>query len=125
MKSRIVVLVFLATLTAGCKTWRPVGPITPELTTRTSSDQLRVRLDDSESLVLRDWVVTEDSVRGRATGMGFTNTPRSVPIDEIWFVEERRLSVGRTIGLAALSWGVVSTIWAVVAYSNCNSGWFC
>ena len=95
--SRRTVLLVLV-LASGCHTWRRV-PLAPGDRVSLPAHSRVVRMG-GETVEIRGGRVSPDSLVGAGRNYRF-----AIPRDSVAFVEERRFSAGRTIGLTA---GVVA-----------------
>lgn len=125
MRRRIVALTALVVMLPGCYSWRPVATPSPREYLQSGPDQARVfRMHGGPPIVMRDWTVVGDSIRGTALSGSGGRTTRTLAFDDIVRVDQRRFDGLKTLGAVAVTWGVVSTIVVLVAFSQADGSWW-
>jgi hypothetical protein len=88
----------------GCATWRPLSGTMAQNVRAESIPTARVALRDGRQLMLSDVVIRADSVYGYDEG---ERARRAFALSDVGYVEERRVSVARTLaavgGVAAMA----------------------
>ncbi|HSH74939.1 MAG TPA: hypothetical protein VLA09_04630 [Longimicrobiales bacterium] len=113
---RAVAAPLLALHVAACTQWQRVSAPSPrEAIAEAGSDQVRLAVrDEARPVVLGDFTVEGDSVRGITRGAA--RTSRSIPLGDVERVEARRYSAAKTGG-AVLATAVVGGVIFLLTWS--------
>ena len=107
-------LLVLVGTSSACNTWR-VQSVAPEKLWYESSppSTVRLRLQDSTWVVLKQPYLVHDSVTGTLKG-----APTAVPLSDVTEVAVRRFSPGKTAGLV----GGIAGVFVAAGLAVCASG---
>jgi hypothetical protein len=111
---RLFAAAVLTTFLPACTSWRVAGAAPEEVMERDHPDRLRVERKDSTEVILLQPRLSGDSL------VGFQgHSELSIPLSDVSSVAERKLNVGRSVGLAV---GIPAMTLGVLYLIACSGG---